>query len=410
MSSYKTFCKVASSPYAIFMVALLVRVRILRQLLPEGAWRNFYANNEAARIAWLVASGFGFSSPWPHTPFISTAQQPPIYPYLLAAIFRLFGSYSYTSLWIASLLNAISSALTAVLLVYLGKRDFSEPAGILAGWLWASWFYLAMVSIRLWESSLSTLLLMLSLVLVAGLMKSLRVWVWILFGALAGTASLTDTSLFSVFACLWILSWLSHYRRGRSSGRCLMASVGVCLLTVLPWTIRNYEVFHRFIPVRDNLGLELWVGNHQGVTYLHDFSGGFPLGDPEEYNQMGEIKFVETKRATALQFISHYPRQFLRLVGQRVLNYWTAPSPYLWFTMSLLAWTGAVAAAWRRQWVAMPYLIVMLVYPVIYYITHSWPTYRHPVEPTMVLLSVYAVITTLSCAARERGPEAGSIV
>jgi 4-amino-4-deoxy-L-arabinose transferase-like glycosyltransferase len=385
--------RILGSPLAIFLVALMARLRVIRQLLPGNAWPDFYVNNESARIAWAVASGFGFSSPWPHTPLLPTSVEPPIYPYLLAGIFRLAGPYSDLSLWIAVELNAIFSALTAVALLHLGRRVFGNSAGVLAAWIWAIWLYASVVSVRLWESSLSALLLVLGLLLLLKLADSGRGWHWLLFGALAGFAALTNTTFLSLFPLFWIWLWIAYRRRGISCGRLLWSSVAICMLVVVPWTVRNYETFHRLMPVRDNLGLELWIGNHQGVVRLADFSRSFPLVDPTDYNEQGELRFMERKREIALQFIRQHPVQFLRLCSQRSWNYWTAPVPYIWLPIGLLAWSGGIFSLWRKRPGAIPFAIVLLIFPSIYYVTHTWPTYRHPMEPVMVLLAVFAVLS-----------------
>ena len=132
--------------------------------------------------------------------------------------------------------------------------------------------------------------------------------------------------------------------------------------------LRNYEVFHRLIPVRDNFGLELWLGNHEGVTPRYD--SDFPILDPSEYDRLGEIRFMETKRDTALQFIGQHPAEFLRLSARRCLRYWTAPDPVVWSFLSLMAWVGMILALRRKGFEAIPYAVVLLVFPLIYYITH----------------------------------------
>ncbi len=385
--------RVLNSQSAIFAAALLVRLRVMQQLLPGNAWRGFYVNNESARIAWAIVSGFGFSSPWPRTPLLPTAVEPPVYPYLLAGIFKLAGAYSDLSLWLGVELNAVLSALTAVLLFQFGRRVFGLATGMLTAWIWAIWLYPAVVSIRLWESSLSALLLMLGLLLLLKLEHSTQVRHWLLFGGLAGFAALTNTTFISLFPLFWFWLWLTYRRREVSYGKLLWSSVAVCLLILTPWTIRNYATFHRLIPLRDNLGLELWIGNHEGVTHLYEFSGSFPLIDPAEYNRLGELRFMETKRDVALQFIRQHPSEFLRLCGQRFYAYWSTPDPSRWLPLGLLAWAGAMVGLWRRRPAAIPLLIILLVFPLIYYITHPWPTYRHPMEPEILLLAVYAVLS-----------------
>ena len=41
---------------------------------------------------------------------------------------------------------------------------------------------------------------------------------------------------------------------------------------------------------------------------------------------------------------------------------------------------------------AMPYLIVIFTFPVIYYITSPEVYYRRPIDPMMVVLAVYGVM------------------
>ncbi len=384
--------RILSSPLVIFLVALLARLRVMEQVLPGMAWKGFYVNNESARIAWAVATGSGFSSPWPGTPLLPTAVEPPVYPYLLAGIFKLAGSYSDLSLWLAVSLNALFSALTAVLIFRLGRQVFGASAGVMAAWIWAIWLYPAVVSIRLWESSLSALLLTFAMLLLLKLADAAHTGHWLAFGGLAGFATLTNTTFLSLFPLFWLWLWITQRHRGVSCGKRLWSSVAVCLLVLVPWTIRNYATFHRLMPVRDNLGLELWIGNHEGVANLYEFPESFPLIDPAEYNRLGEIGFMEAKRQVAMQFIRRHPGEFIRLSGQRCYAYWTAPDPAIWLLISVAAWAGMIIGFRRKRLDLIPFAIVLLVFPFIYYITHPWPTYRHPTEPVILLLAVYAVL------------------
>jgi len=377
--------KLVESPAVIFVIAVSMRLWTAGQLLPERAGPYFYRYNEPARIAWALVSGHGYSSPWPNTPLLPTAQQPPGYPLLLAAIFRVFGAYSLSSLWTAVSLNAIFAALTAIAIVRIGGATFSAPVGVLSAWIWACWLYEAAVSIRLWESALSALWLTISLLFLPVVAASTRVSRWLLFGLLAGVAGLTNTTLLALFPFFWLWLWIRGRALGRSCHRWLLASVAMCVLVVTPWTIRNYVVFHRLMPMRDNFGLEFWVGNHEVTDHSQ-----FPLSNPAEYNQLGELPFMETKRQVALQFIRQHPREFWRLSLERVGRFWSEPEGSAWPWISLLAWLGVLLAVRRKGVNAVPYLVVLLVFPLVYYVTHTFPTYRHPIEPVIVLLAAYA--------------------
>jgi 4-amino-4-deoxy-L-arabinose transferase-like glycosyltransferase len=367
---------------------------VLIQLLPANAWRDFYQYNEPAHIAWSLVSGAGYSSPWANTLAMPTAQQPPVYPYLLAGIFKLGGAYSYLSLGIAVGLNAVFSALTAVVILKSAKRTFGSATGVLAAWMWSCWVYEAVVSIRLWESTLSAFLLTLGLWLLPKLAGSLRPSLWLVFGALTGVAALTNTTLLSVFPFFWLWLWISYRRRGLSCTRRLAASVVVCVLVLLPWTIRNYTTFHRMMPIRDNFGLELWLGNHEGVTHVYDRD--FPLLNPAEYNRLGEVRFMESKRQIAFEFIRQRPGEFLRLSAERCFRFWSAPDKSPWLPLSLLASVGVVLALGRKGLEAVPYAVVILFFPLVYYATHVFSTYRHPAEPVILLLAAYAVVSAVA--------------
>jgi Dolichyl-phosphate-mannose-protein mannosyltransferase len=377
--------KLVESPAVVFVIAVSMRLWTAGQLLPEKAGPYFYRYNEPSRIAWALVSGHGYSSPWPNTPLLPTAQQPPGYPLLLAAIFGVFGAYSLSSLWIAVSLNAVFAALTAIAILRIGVTTFGSPAGVLSAWIWACWLYEAAVSIRLWESALSTLWLTISLLFLPAVAASTRASRWVVFGLLAGVAGLTNTTLLAVFPFFWLWLWIRGRAQGRSCHRRLLASVGMCVLVVTPWTIRNYVVFHRLMPMRDNFGLEFWVGNHEVTDHSQ-----FPLSNPAEYNQLGELQYMATKRQVAFAFVRQHPREFWRLSVRRVGLFWSEPEGSAWPWISLLAWLGVLLAVRRKGIEAVPYLVVLLIFPLVYYVTHTFPTYRHPIEPVMLLMAAYA--------------------
>jgi hypothetical protein len=383
--------KLVQSPIIVFLVALAIRLWTASQLFPDQARAYFYERNEAAHIAAAMATGHGFSSPWPNTPLLPTAQQPPVYPTLLAGIFKVFGVYSYYSLCVAIVVNAGFAAVTAVLIFVIGKRALHPLAGIMAAWYWSCSLLQAAASVRLWESSLSAMLLTATLFLLLDMKDSPKTSKWIIFGLLAGLSALTNTTLLSLFPFFWLWLWDSYRSRGASCRRLLTASVLACALVLSPWVVRNFVVFHRFMPIRDNFGLELWVGN--------GYDGGFSIDNVTEFNQLGEIQFMEAKRQRALQFIGDHPGQFFRATAYRVFRYWVAPDGSGWPWISLMAWAGMFLSLRRRQ-NAVPFAIVIIVFPIVYYITHSHVTYRYPIEPVILLLAAYTAVVVFESIER----------
>lgn len=376
------------------MIALAIRLGMASQLLPVKSSQYFYRYNESARIAWALVSGHGYSSPWPDTLLLPTAQQPPIYPLLLACIFKVFGAYTMASLWTAVVLNAIIAGMTAVSILAIGRRQFTPTVGILAAWIWSCWLYEAAVSLRLWENAISALWLSLSFLLLPVLATATSASLWLLFGLLVGVSVLTNTSLLAPLSFFWLWLWFRKRRLGHSTVSYLLLSVATCLFVVTPWTIRNYSAFHRLIPVRDNFGLEFWLGNHEGVSNRLD--NDFPALNPAAYNRLGEIAFMESKRQIGLQFVREHPGQFVLLSLRRLRLFWTVPEGSLWWLVSALAWPGAWLFVRHNVSIGVPYVVTLLAFPLVYYVTHVFTTYRHPIEPEMLLLATYAVVAMAS--------------
>src|SRR5271157_4231023 len=84
---------------------------------------------EAGGVADSIAEGKGFSSPFQRQPIGPTAWIPPVYPYLLASIFRVFGVFTLASYRVATAFNIIVFAITCVLLYKAAGQVFGQRVG-----------------------------------------------------------------------------------------------------------------------------------------------------------------------------------------------------------------------------------------------------------------------------------------
>jgi len=388
-----TIKRIASSPLIIFAAALATRLAGAKYILSRYSTpKLLFTGNEPSHIAAGLVSGLGFSSPYANTPIAPTAQQPPLYPAILAGVFKLFGIYAVESAWTAVLINVLAGALTAVLLYYAGRFHFGETAGMLAAWLWVlPWMYrIGSFTVSVTNAYLAALGLAALLLFVPKTLAMTRAWFTL--GIFAGLLLLLQPSLLPVV--LVYGGWLA-WSKARSP-RVLIAIAGL-LLVLTPWTVRNYLTFGRFIPFRDNFGLELWLGNHPGMQGTVDFAGDFPGLDPTNYARLGELRFMDGKLQVARDFILSDPAAFAQRVLRRTVEFWYVPYPLPWIGISILGWLGA-ALALRRERNAWVWLVMLAVYPLIYYVTHNFPTYRHPIEPLIILLAAYGVVEVIAPA------------
>jgi hypothetical protein len=113
---------------------------------------------ETGHIAYSIACGKGFSSPFQRDTG-PTAWLAPVYPYLLAGIFKVFGSYTLRSFFSTLLLNILYSAGTCVPIFYAGKRIAGLGVASAAAWLWALFPNAIIIPFEwIWDTSLSALL------------------------------------------------------------------------------------------------------------------------------------------------------------------------------------------------------------------------------------------------------------
>ena len=239
--------------------------------------------------------------------------------------------------------------------------------------------------------------------------KATTLWVWIVFGLLCGVAALTEPVVLSVLPLLAGLGCYRLYRRGRK----WMMPAAVYSLALAaamsPWIVRNYLIFHKFIPVRDGFGLELYLGNSGYTGHWANRSVHPNHSDTElaEYEQRGEIAYMAHKREQATDFIRAHPGWFAWMTLRRIVYTWTGfwsfdstylkqepldpPNVFVGTTLTVLALAGLRRAFRERAGSAVSYAAVLLCFPLVYYISHPEAYYFRPVDPFIVILGMYGI-------------------
>ena len=392
----------------IVLIALLLRLAVITightyRITPRRD--HFQYGWEMGRLARSIALGQGFSSPT-DLPTGPSAWAAPVYPYILAGVFKLFGVYTAASAWFILTFNSIFAALTCLTLYWIGKGMYGVSVGRAAAWTWAVFPYAIYWPTRVvWETSLTAFLLSLALLLTLRLADEAMRWrIWILFGLLWGLILLTNTAVCSMmpFCLLWVV--YQRPKRPQFVGAALC--VLVALLVTTPWAVRNYRVFGgKFVFIRDNLPLEMHEANNarsQGLWTRNEHPGNDPDA-MRDFQQLGELRFMEEKKAQVRQFIREQPGQFLWFTLERAVYFWIAPPQAtivagydMWISRHVNFALGAVfafAGLWLtlRNRIHGGFLLAcfLLIYPLPYYLVQPFVRYKHPIEPEMLLLIVY---------------------
>lgn len=197
---------------------------------------------------------------------------PPGYSILLAAIYGL-GRDEYKGLWLVQILCDSASAL---LIFLIGLEMLNWWVGLIASIMVALSPHLAYYSLLLTPDSLAVPPILLAMYLVTRALKRPRVIELILAGALIGVSCwlTANAMLLAVFIGVVVLLLFEGRRRF------ILAAVlvGSTLAVVAPLTIRNFVVFHRFIPLSIQAGLSLVEGIGD---YDKDGRFGMPRSDRE---------------------------------------------------------------------------------------------------------------------------------
>jgi hypothetical protein len=388
--------------YLLKIVLLGLLLRVAGMVLIHS-YRVKLENDESAHIAASIASGRGFSNPFgPSTG--PTAWLGPVYPFVLSRFFVAFGSYTRAAIVWALLFNCAVSALTCIPIYFIARYTFGERLAEHSVWVWTLFPYTMYWGIRwIWDTSLSAFLLTLLFMMTLQLAKLSTPRRWALYGLLWGIAGLTNTAqlAFLPFAGSWIC--YRQFRQGNPFFRNATVGAVLFLATVAPWTIRNYRAFHKFIPIRGNFGVEFHLGNTPDAlgnwqVWLHPSQNILEL---RLYQQMGEPAYVRSKLEQTLQFVHDRPARFAYLTFVHFIYYWAGPphaerypgmyeaKTFLFLTSSVLGFWGLLIALRQRLPGAELYLLLLLTYPVVYYITFPHPRYRHPIEPELMILVVF---------------------
>lgn len=364
---------------------------------------NFGFGWEMGRIGAAIAAGHGFSNPFGAATG-PTAWEPPLYPYLTAGIFHIFGIYSRASAFVLLSINSILSALTCIPIFLIARRIVSEKVAVGSAWTWALLPYaMAWCTRWVWETSLSALLVAVLLWLALSMedRDGLRPWFW--FGLVWGIAGLNSTVLLSFLPASGLWAWYQRAKRGKRSLAGVVLASLVFAACIAPWVARNYHVFGKFIFIRDNFGAELRLGNGTladgtWMQYLHPTQDMLAL---RQYEAMGELRYIAMRKQQAMDYIKADYGRFAVLCLKRFIYYWAGPPRLaqvwwlsqvknsLFLASSVLMFWGLGRALRLRRPGAWLLFWLVLCYPAIYYIVFTMQRYRHPIEPEMTILGIY---------------------
>jgi 4-amino-4-deoxy-L-arabinose transferase-like glycosyltransferase len=394
-------------------VLQLTTIGVLHEYRTRPGEDNFGFGFEMGRIGRSIAQGHGFSSPYEGNTGPS-AWEPPLYPFLIGGVFKLFGIYTFASAWVLLGFNCVFAMLNTIPIFWIAHRTFGERVALWSAWMWAMNPYVWSYGVHwVWDVTFTPFVLTWIFLLALELPDWPGWHGWVLFGALYGIGALANPTMlaFLPFCGLWI--WRQRYRRGFSSLLGIALSSLTFFLVLSPWLVRNYEVFGRFVFIRNDFGLQFRLGNGPGadgmlMPYLQPNLNKLEL---EKFQRLGEIAYAESCKRYAFDWVRAHPGRFAIISLKRFFYFWNGvPSPtgsfkwldYRWFdfrtslflTTSVLAFWGLGRALRQKRPGAWLFAGLVLTYPTVYYFVFPHARYRHPMEPELLILIVFLLSET----------------
>lgn len=401
-----------SHALAVLGIALVLRLIIVVTVLQDYPPRWLFTRGiEMGLLAKSLLAGEGLSSPFGGSTG-PTAFIAPVYPILVALVFKIFGSFTTTSAIVVMLAQTVLNLVTIWLTMHVARRLFDQVTATVAGSIWACSLPLIWMPTIFWETSLSCCLLMGLLAMVmryreTAAMTAVR---WMRLGAYCGLAALVNPALLPALVAISL--WLVFQRRKSAAGWPILAAI-TFVVVFAPWPIRNAKVFHAFIPLRTTVGFELWMGNHAGADgYLDETL--FPMYNKAEladYGTRGEVGYSAHKAALAREFVYARPATFARMTALRAWRFWTGTGSrngsgifamHAVFTTAFGLAGLALLARSRKYALAILFALPVTLFPLPYLITHAEFRYRLVLDPILAMFAAYTLTEMFRYAAQVR--------
>ncbi|MCX6546190.1 MAG: tetratricopeptide repeat protein [Acidobacteria bacterium] len=342
--------------------------------------------------------------------------QTPLYPYCLAAIFKIAGH----NLGLVRVVQAILGAASCALIGLAGRRFFSDRVGVIAALLLAFYPPAIFFDGLIQKSSLDIFLITLVIVFVAEFQHQPR-WRWLIaLGAATAALTLNRENARIIYPVIgaWLLFQFRDVPVRRRVG---WAAAFLCatLVVLLPVGIRNYRVGGEFLLSTSQLGPNFFIGNNAHASGSYDSL--VPGRGDAVYERADATALASTAAGRPLSpgevsdywlrqsfdYIRAQPVQWLALLGKKLLLTFNAAEipdtesieayadssrmlgALMWFSFGVVLPIAALGVwihrgRWRPLLVLYGMFVGLALSVAVFFVVAR---YRHPLVPIVLLFS-----------------------
>jgi 4-amino-4-deoxy-L-arabinose transferase-like glycosyltransferase len=326
-----------------------------------------------------------------------------------AGLYR-FSGHRFEVLRIA---ECVLGALTILLIYAIGRRCFDENVALLAAAICTLWPTSLLYSNELGSEPLYAFLFCW---FIQAALRFAERPNWLNAGAaglLLGLAMLTRSN--AVLMVVLLIPWVLWQFRGTPKVQVRGVAISViAMATLIPWIVRNYQVFHSIIPFETGGG-DVALGSYNRVVATDPRYYGYwvyPTSELPEYREQitssnNELLRDHVELQLALQWMRQHPDKSWYLVKMRFIRSWTpfleSNSPKLYRIGMLASW-GPVLLLVAFGFFPAGYMFLHDCHPgwilhlgIMHFVLTAlifWGAsrFRYPVEGLCIILASAAVV------------------
>ena len=259
-------------------------------------------------------------------------------------------------------------------------------------------------------------------------------WFWILVsGIVFGLAALTKPQVVFLPGLLVLFHVFSAERKDKLRQHLIkgLAIYFAMAMVLVPWAVRNTEIFGELVLISTNGGATLLTGNNPTA------SGGYEENDSlvaqRNFSVQDQVESDRRARKLAIEWIRENPMRFVELIPLKIWHLWSRNGEAEWAYQAgyryyekysgafrTVRWVnqifyalllgGAVVAAFllikHRDKVAWPWVLIgycLMIYLTLISIVFSGqPRFHFPAMPWIIMYAAWATVTITIGQARER--------
>jgi 4-amino-4-deoxy-L-arabinose transferase-like glycosyltransferase len=269
--------KKSSLPLGLLFIVFLIRLIFLFEFNNNCCSSDETAFHSIA-VHLVNGNGYIYTSDDSHAIWknIIYAYKPPLYPFFLAAVYKIFGQ----SKSVVMFFQIFISTITGLFIYLISLKCFSKKIATLSLIFFAVFWETAILPITLYSDNFYWFFLS-ALILLFVISKNFTFKLAIISGIILGLLTLIRPPSITLLIPLSIWFLLNKLNVKKIGLLCVIFLF--CLLTIAPWTFRNYKIYHQLVFVYTEGYINLWMGNNAKT------GGSYLAPDPKDPNETPKL-------------------------------------------------------------------------------------------------------------------------